>query len=287
MELQDRLAELSRAGISAAAISYDSVEILAGFAAERGITYPLLSDDDSAVITEFGILNTVAADALDPGQDDPDVMAVVEKYVAVGGAFEEAVGTPFPGTFVLDKDGIVKARYFEDFYRERNTTANVLLKLGIGATPVAAIEGATPELKFTAYPRNSRVTAGSRIAIAVRVEPNTDMHVYAPGADAMGYRVIRLNLEAGTSFRFEPVEYPESEIYHFKPLDEFVPVYQGPFTLLQEVVVSATNNAEAALRDLDKLTLAGSLDYQACDHEICYLPESIPLSFTFEIVEND
>ena len=287
MELQDRLAELSRAGISAAAISYDSVEILAGFAAERGITYPLLSDDDSAVITEFGILNTVAADALDPGQDDPDVMAVVEKYVAVGGAFEEAVGTPFPGTFVLDKDGIVKARYFEDFYRERNTTANVLLKLGIGATPVAAIEGATPELKFTAYPSNSRVTAGSRIAIAVRVEPNTDMHVYAPGADAMGYRVIRLNLEAGTSFRFEPVEYPESEIYHFKPLDEFVPVYQGPFTLLQEVVVSATNNAEAALRDLDKLTLAGSLDYQACDHEICYLPESIPLSFTFEIVEND
>ena len=262
-------------------------EILAGFAAERGITYPLLSDADSAVITEFGILNTVAADALDPGQDDPDVMAVVEKYVAVGGAFEEAVGTPFPGTFVLDKDGIVKARYFEDFYRERNTTANVMLKLGIGATPVVAIEGATPELKFTAYPSNSRVTAGSRIAIAVRVEPNTDMHVYAPGADAMGYRVIRLNLEAGTSFRFEPVEYPESEIYHFKPLDEFVPVYQGPFTLLQEVVVSATNNAEAALRDLDELTLAGSLDYQACDHEICYLPESIPLSFTFEIVEND
>ena len=60
MELQDRLQELENSGISIAAISYDSEEVLADFANRRGITFPLLSDDDSSVIRAFGIYNTVA-----------------------------------------------------------------------------------------------------------------------------------------------------------------------------------------------------------------------------------
>lgn len=287
MELQGRLEELSRSGISAAAISYDPVETLAGFAEERAIDFPLLSDVDSAVIEEYGILNTLAEQALGPKGNDPDLKAAADTYVAVGGAFAEAVGTPYPGTFMLDADGVVEARFFEDFYRERNTTANVMLQLGIGLDPVAAIEGSTAELSFVAYASNSSVFAGSRFAIAVNVEPSTDMHVYAPGAEEMGYRVIRLNLHDNPGFRFEPVEYPPSKIYHFKPLDEHVPVYEEPFTLLQEVVVRASSEAQAALRAVDELTLTGSLDYQACDHEICYLPESVPLSFTLQVVNSD
>ena len=52
--------ELENSGISVAAISYDSEEVLADFANRRGITFPLLSDDDSSVIRAFGIYNTVA-----------------------------------------------------------------------------------------------------------------------------------------------------------------------------------------------------------------------------------
>ena len=58
MELQDRAEELRGQGLGVAAISYDSEEILSDFAQRSGISFPLLSDDDSAVITEFGILNT-------------------------------------------------------------------------------------------------------------------------------------------------------------------------------------------------------------------------------------
>ena len=279
--------ELSRSGIGAAAISYDPVDVLAGFAEKRGISFPLLSDEDSSVIENYGILNKLAAQALGPNGNDPDLKAAADTYVSVGGAFAEAVGTPYPGTFMLDANGIVEARFFEDFYRERNTTANVMLQLGIGLDPVAAIEGSTAELDFVAYASNTFVFAGSRIAIAVNVEPNADMHVYAPGAEEMGYRVIRLNLHENPGFRFEPVEYPPSKIYHFKPLDEHVPVYEESFTLLQEVVVRASGKAQAALREVDELTFTGSLDYQACDHEICYLPESVPLSFTFKIADDN
>ena len=283
MELQDRLQQLSDQGIGVAAISYDSEAVLADFAQRRGITFPLLSDDDSEVITGFGILNTVAYEARGPNRDDPDVVADVAKYVSLFGASPMIAGTPYPGTFMVDRNGRVTSRFFEEFYRERNTTANVLLKIGAGLSPIEAVRGETAHLKLTAYPSNPSITVGTRFSIAVEIEPNPKIHVYAPGAEELGYRVISLNLAPVTHLRYEPVEFPESEIYYFEPLDERVPVYQRPFTLLQEVVVSGAAEVEEALAQLDALTLSGTLDYQACDDLICFEPISVPLSFTLDL----
>jgi len=283
VELQDQLETLKEQGLGVAAISYDSVEVLSDFAQRRGITFPLLADDDSSVITEFGILNTVAAEGVGDNADDPDVQADVAKYVSAFGANPMIVGTPYPGTFMVDGDGKVTSRFFEEFYRERNTTTNVMLKLGMGLSPIAAVEGETAHLKFTAYPSNTSVTVGTRFSLALDVTPGPKMHVYAPGAEEKGYRVIGFNLDQPEIARIEPVSYPESEIYYFEPLDEHVPVYQEKFTILQEVVMNGDARAEEVMSTLDALTLTGTLDYQACDDAICFLPQSIPVSFTVDL----
>ena len=283
MELQDQLGALRDRGLGVAAISYDSEAVLADFAERRGITFPLLADDDSAVITEFGILNTVAEEAQGPNADDPDVVSDVRQYVSVFGASPNSIGTPYPGTFMLDAEGRVTSRFFEEFYRERNTTANVMLKLGTGRSPIAALQGETAHLKLTAYPSNPNITVGTRFSFAVEVEPNPNIHVYAPGAEDLGYRVIGLNLNPVEHVRFEPVIFPESEIYHFVPLDERVPVYQRPFTLLQEAIVSGEPGVEDAFKELDALTVSGTLDYQACDDTLCYDPVSVPVSFALDV----
>jgi peroxiredoxin len=44
--------------VSVFAIGYDPVETLRRFGDVYGITYPLLSDPDSEVITSIGVLNT-------------------------------------------------------------------------------------------------------------------------------------------------------------------------------------------------------------------------------------
>ena len=103
----------------------------------------------------------------------------------------------------------------------------------------------------------------------------------------MGYRVIGLTLAPSPYVRFEPVDYPASEIYHYKPLDELVPVYQRPFRLLREAVIEATSASEKALSNFDALTLTGTFDYQACDHTVCYPPVSLPLSFTLDLEAHD
>ena len=290
--MQDRLIELTDAGIGIAAISYDSEETLAVFADRRGITFPLLSDDESTVIKEYGILNTVVGEGLGPNADNPDVVADVHRYVAAE-VFDSPQlrrminGTPFPGTFMLDRNGRVTSRFFEEFYRERASTATVMLKSGLGLSPIEAIKGSTAQLKFTAYPSDTVVTNGKHFSLVVEVVPDLDMHVYAPGAEEMGYKVVGFNMAASEFVDYGPIDFPKPEVYHFKPLDEFVPVYQAPFTLLQEAVIKASAEAEKRLEDVDTITLSGTLDYQACDDAICYLPVSVPVSFNLEFQQLD
>ena len=95
------------------------------------------------------------------------------------------------------------------------------------------------------------------------------------------------NMAASEFVDYGPIDFPKSGVYHFKPLDEFVPVYQAPFTLLQEAVIKASAETEKQLEDVDTITLSGALNYQACDDAICYLPVSVPVSFNLEFQQLD
>ena len=243
----------------------------------------MLADVGSATINEYGILNTVAEEALGLDADDPDVLADFELLVSVTGANEMFVGIAYPGTFMLDPDGMVTSRFFEDSYRERNTASNILLQLDAGGSSVEATEISTNHVEILTYASDAVIALGERFSLALEIVPQPTMHVYAPGAELLSYRVITLRIDPQPFVRILPMEYPESEIYYFEPLDERVPVYQTPFTLLQEVVPEVTSDAMAAFRGRDELTLTGSLDYQACDDEVCYNPVSVPLSWTVAI----
>ena len=284
MELQGRVAELRSRGIGLATISYDSREILADFAKRQGITFPMLSDVGSATIRRYGILNTVAEEALGPNGKDPAALADLQRYVTVTQPAERFRGIPFPGTFMLDTQGRVTSRFFEDFYWERNTVSNILLRIGGEGTPVNAIHASTQHVDLRAYSSDADASPGTRFSLVADVTPKRGMHVYAPGATS--YRIVSLNIQPQAHVRVMPVTYPPSEIYHFVPLDERVPVYQKPFTLVSEVVVDATAEARKALGGMRELVLRGTLDYQACDDKICYNPVSLPLSWTMSLRPN-
>jgi peroxiredoxin len=281
VELEGRVNELRQKGLGLAAISYDPPEIIAAFSKQRGITFPLLSDAGSSTIKRYGILNSVPQWAMGPDKDDPAVKAEIEKYVSVRTPNPSQVGIAFPGTFILNKEGRVTSRFFEDFYIERNTMSSIMMRLGNRVAPVAGTKVSTAHLQITTYPSDSAVAPGNRFSIALDIRPRSGIHVYAPGAK--NYRVIGLSIGAQPFVRTIPLKYPASEIYFFKPLNERVPVFQKPFTLIQEVVLEGTPQAQAALRDKDSVTIAGTLEYQACDDKICYNPASVPLTWTVNL----
>jgi peroxiredoxin len=256
IEIQGRLPELQASGLGVAAITYDPPAALADFARRQQIAFPLLSDPGSKVIRAYGILNTT----VDPTSTN--------------------YGIPFPGTFLVDRQGVVIARYFEEAYQERTTVSNILLQLGStpGSAATAATRIATDHLQATAYASDAAVAPGTLFSLVVDVEPKPGMHVYAPGAGS--YRPIALELDANPLLVTRPPRYPESEIYFFEPLDERVPVFQRPFRLAMDLAISASREARAALEGTSQLTIHGTLTYQACDDTVCYLPQAIPVSFT-------
>ena len=265
MELQDRYADLQARGIGLAAIFYDPPEVIRDFAAAREIEFPMLSDAGSAVITRYGILNR---------EIDPD---------AAFGDFR-LYGIPYPGTFVLDAAGRVVERFFEQRYQERSTASSIALRLGeqiAAASDSGGVVGAeTGHLAARAFASDTVVAPGNRFSLVVDVTPKPGMHVYAPGDHL--YRVVRLRIDAPDFLRVHAPAYPPSEIYHYEPLDETVPVYQRPFRLVQDVTIPMTE-ATAALAAAPGavLTVEGALEYQACDDEVCYVPAEVPFTWEF------
>jgi len=277
LDLQAQYDTLRKDGLGLAAISYDSQDILAAFSRQHGITFPLLSDVGSETITRYGILNTVAQEGLGPNRDDPAVIAQVKTYVSANGASERSLGIPFPGTFIVDRGGRVKARFFEDSYTVRNTVSSIRVKLNANV-PVVATKVQTRQLDVTAYATDSAVAPGNRFSVVAQVTPHSGIHVYAPGAS--GYKVIELKIVPRPYIRARGVSYPPSEIYVFKPLNERVPTYRQPFTVVQDIVLDGQASTRTALRDQKSLTIGGALTYQACDDRLCYDPVTVPLSWT-------
>ena len=278
MELQKRVKELRDRGLGVAVISYDSREILEAFSRQHGVTFPLLSDKGSEAIKRYGMLNTVVEEAFGPHRDDPAVKAAVQTYVSPVDPPPMMKGMAFPGTFILDRQGRVTSRFFEDSYAERPTASSILKQIGNQNETVAGTRMSSEHLEVTTYPSDASVAPGDRFTLVLDIRPKRGVHVYAPGAS--GYRVISLSIAEQPFVRVLPLKYPASEIYFFKPLNERVPVYQKPFSLVEEIVLEYQSQAQTALRGKDSLTINGTLEYQACDDKLCFNPVSVPLSWT-------
>ncbi len=261
MELQRRREELRKRGIGVAVVTYDPVPILADFAKRRGITFPLLSDPGSATIKRYGILNTTVPESN-----------------------QQTYGIPFPGTFMLNAQGVVTARFFEQAYQERNTVASILARLGSNVD-MPATKVTSPQIEITSYATDSTVAPGTHFSIVLDVRPLAGVHVYAPGVT--GYKPIRLSIRSQPGLIVRDAQYPQPEIYHFKPLNERVQVYQHPFRVVQDVTIDASPQGQAALKDTSSLTITGVLDYQACDDTVCFTPQSVTLAWTVSLRQLD
>ena len=147
--------------------------------------------------------------------------------------------------------------------------------------PPSARRIATDHLQLTTYVTDGEVAPGAVFSLVFEIAPREGIHVYAPGEHS--YKIVRVNLEPNPRLVTRPLEYPASEIYFFAPLNERVPVFQKPFTLTQSMAISAAPEHRAALAKAGRMTIKGTLDYQACDDRVCFLPKSIPVSYTVRL----
>jgi DsbC/DsbD-like thiol-disulfide interchange protein len=237
------------------------VAVLHNFAGRRGIHFPLLSDPDSKLVRELGILNETVP------KDSP------------------FFGVPYPGSFVVNAQGVITAKYFEDDFRERYTSADILARQ-FGVRPgVTRSEVEGKQLKLEAAASNLVVAAGQRVSLTLDIEMKPHVHVYAPGVE--GYIPIDWKMKESDAAAAHEVSYPASEKLHLAAIDETVPVYRDHFRLTRDITIGQDAKVRPVLDSSGKFTVEGTLRYQACDDRICYIPQELVVKWVFQYAEFD
>ncbi|MGD0438367.1 MAG: protein-disulfide reductase DsbD domain-containing protein [Bryobacteraceae bacterium] len=124
------------------------------------------------------------------------------------------------------------------------------------------------------------VAPGQRVALALAIDLKPNMHVYAPGVE--GYIAIDWKMKDSESAAAGEVNFPPSEKLYLKAIDETVPVFRGQFRLARDIVIGPEAKLKPLVDAAGNFTVEGTLRYQACDDRLCYIPQELPLKWTFQ-----
>jgi peroxiredoxin len=105
IDVNGGIAEIEKRGYRVAALSYDSPEILQAFAVKWHIAFTFLSDPKSEVIDLYKLRDP----QYPPGS--------------------RAYGVPRPIMFILDRNGTIKSKLYEESYKVRPPVTAVISKL--------------------------------------------------------------------------------------------------------------------------------------------------------------
>ena len=256
MELERERGKLEAAGVNIAALSYDAVALLADFGERKGIGYPLLSDPGSAVIRQVGLLSPAFP---------PD---------------HALHGVPHPVTFLIGADGVIAERHVEASYRQRRPLSSVLVHRGMAAED-AVTDQLVEHFGLRTAASSDLAYPGQRLTLSLAFDLKEGFHAYAPGDHP--YRALELKLDEHPLVEVGDVVRPEAKPFHFPPLDETVPVYEGQVRLLQDVVLRAGEETNEKAASGEPLEITGKLLYQICSDKICFPPTELAVSWTLQI----
>ena len=249
-------------------MSYDSPDQLRTFADEYDVSYDLLSDADSAVIREFGILNTLIS------PDDPEQ-----------GAGRSFYGVPFPGVYVTDENGVVTEKFFHRHYATRESAGSIRdSALGelLARHEAPAAELGTDQVKISAFLSDSSMKFETQSTIYVRFELKDGLHMYGRPLPE-GFIASEVTIPDTPGLRVGAVQYPPTHPMEFPELGVTLSVYEG----VVDVAIPVTPNTEVFHRTnpdrLEVVEVPVSVLFHACSETICYVPRTEKLSLMVPI----
>jgi DsbC/DsbD-like thiol-disulfide interchange protein len=163
------------------------------------------------------------------------------------------------------------------------TLCRAVLVLVVSAMPVA--QAASQGLLGPAKPPPRHISVatsvspavaapGKPVSLIVDVTPKPGIHVYAPGAK--DYLPIGLKLAPTAGVVVRAAKFPKPATLYFEALNERVPVYDKPFRITDEIVIGRPAGGRT-------LTIAGTIEYQACDDTTCFPPATVPVSWALTL----
>jgi AhpC/TSA family len=245
--------------IAVVAISYDPVVVLARFARERDITYPLLSDVGSVVLSRLGLVSDVT-DA------DLAYWGFERK--------ERHGGLPFPGVLLLDEDGVVIERRFERSHRNRVSSGVLLQSLGVPAAEGLVAEKAEPGLVVRAATAHDEVYPNQIFAVDLLFQVEEERHLYL-GPTPSGYQALSVEVDAPEGVFWDSSIRPTGHPLTIPELGETFSVVEGSFEMRIPIHIHES---------VGDVTVEVVVAYQTCDEVSCDLPAEIRLALPMRVL---
>jgi hypothetical protein len=169
---------------------------------------------------------------------------------------------PHPGTFLVDRKGVVTARFFEDAY-ERFTAATILAPQDVDPDRTA-LTAQTNHLAISASVTYASVAPGERIVLFSSsgrrriLDTRLRARKTRQSSDPAGRRCPTLAPHARNDLS-------GIEIYYFEPLDERG-VYSNRLPGARPRFWRRRDHQDAW--SMPTVTITGALEYQACDDKL-------------------
>lgn len=260
MELQSFLPAFEAAGVSLFVVFPEPVEQLATFAAEYDISVPLLADPDSTIIRDVGILNTTLT------EDDAPFY-----------------GIPFPGSYVLDADGNVAAKFFEQNSLIR-AHPDLLLRAATGEE-IEFVESAPPappeHVEVDVALDAEELPAFLLRDLVVTLRVPAGQHLYGPPVSE-GLVVTSVEIDDSDVLGVQPPVLPPTHPMVLEGTGETLHVYEGDVSIRVPVLYNAARikpDESGALT----INITGTVRWQSCDHHTCHIPRTEAFSITVPV----
>ena len=229
-------------------MSYDPVEVLATFAAEHGIGYPLLSDATSRVIRELDLENPQVEE-----QNRHFGLKTDERHQ----------GLPYPGVFHISRSGVITSKRFEQSHRVR-PSATMLLESALKTTPPAVADRVeTGGVALEASLHTDTYHAQQIYPLRIRLAIPAGEHAYV-GSVPTGFVPLSVELGGPASLEYEPPSLPAGTPLQLEGIDWTFEVIDG----LVEITVPFRIDAE----DEGDVRLEVGVALQTCNDRECFPP---------------
>ena len=248
--------KLKTHGVHAAAITYDSRQVLHDFGEAYKIEYPLLSDVGSKVIRAFGIFNTNVP-------EDHKMM----------------YGMPWPGDYLIGKDGTVRDKLFLRDYQLRPSASQIVLSHFSDAQG-NTVNVTTDHLNAAITLSTDRCFPGQEIAVSLAINLKPGWHIYGKPLPAR-YHAAELTFEGPLVGELK-LEFPAPRPMMLKGLGETLPVYEGEVRAVGTLGIKWSPPAPVPFLEAfgkwikpGAYAVEGQLHFQPCTDSVCEPPQAV------------
>lgn len=194
-------------------------------------------------------------------------------------------GMPYPGSFLLDEDGILVGKRIEQSHRIR-PTANTLMGAFFdadGSEPAGLVTTNSPGVQVAAWLDVQVISANQLQEAHVRFVLEPDVHLYTEPVPS-GFRAVKVTLKGDESIHVQDVAPLEGHEFTIDGLEETFHVLDG--TIDVAVPFFLLTNRDTAGDGTRQVPFSVEVSYQACTGAECFMPETVTLELELHEAPN-